>query len=115
MQGSTIGLTGPTGEVTDDYAYDAWGQVVAETGTSPNPLQYIGELGYYRDEEIQRTHVRRREYDEILGRFFSEDPLRDRLESRGVNLICPHRKDRLPNLFPGWVHLGCLFTILKSF
>ena len=76
VQGSTIGLTGPTGEVTDDYAYDAWGQVVAETGTSLNPLQYIGELGYYRDEDLQRTHVRRREYDEILGRFFSEDPLR---------------------------------------
>ena len=32
------------------------------------------------------------------------DPLRDRLESRGVNLICPHRSNRvLPNRQDGRV------------
>ncbi|MDB5341902.1 MAG: repeat protein, partial [Schlesneria sp.] len=74
--GSTIQLTDSTGLITDDYAYDAWGEVATSTGSTTNPMQYVGQLGYYRDDDISQTHVRRREYDTLLGRFFSEDPIR---------------------------------------
>ena len=74
--GSTVALTDNVSGKTDDYTYEAWGDVVAQAGASVNPMQYVGQLGYYRDEDLERTHVRRREYSDILGRFFSQDPLR---------------------------------------
>ena len=84
VQGSTTGLTDSVGVVTDEYQYNAWGESEATTGTTTNPLQYIGQLGYYRDSDLDRYHVRRREYDITLGKFFSEDPRRQ--DARDDNL-----------------------------
>ncbi len=41
--GSTVGLTDDTGEVSDTYEYDAFGNVRAETGSSTNEFTYAGE------------------------------------------------------------------------
>ena len=33
--------------VTDAYAYDAWGNGLAHFGSAQQPYQYVGRLGYY--------------------------------------------------------------------
>ena len=59
-QGSTVALTNANGDVTDTYAYSAFGEVTAQTGNTVNPFQYIGMKGYYRDIETGEYEVRRR-------------------------------------------------------
>jgi RHS repeat-associated protein len=41
--GSARYLTDPSGAVTDAYAYDAFGSLVARTGSTPNDYLYAGE------------------------------------------------------------------------
>src|SRR5437870_9486279 len=45
--GSTRQLTNAAGNVTDTVINDAWGNVVARTGTTAVRLLWIGEIGYY--------------------------------------------------------------------
>ena len=59
-QGSTIAMTVPAAAITDQYTYKAFGSIVSTTGTTPNNLQYLGQIGYYQYPNINRTHVRRR-------------------------------------------------------
>lgn len=40
-QGSTLALTNANGDVT--YAYSAFGEVTAHTGSTVNPFQYVGQ------------------------------------------------------------------------
>ena len=74
--GSTVHLTDAAMVVTDEYDYEAFGAALATTGTTENSIRYIGKLGYYLDQQLGTYHVRRRQYDQILARFKSEDPLR---------------------------------------
>jgi hypothetical protein len=41
--GSVRFLTDPTGAVTDTYDYDAFGNLIASTGTTPNNYLFAGE------------------------------------------------------------------------
>lgn len=61
--------------VTDNYTYNAWGKLLQQTGTSTNPFQWIGELGYHYDGQLDRHLLRRRQYQADMARFLSEDPL----------------------------------------
>ena len=40
---SCEGLRHPAGTVTDNYQYDAFGRLIASTGTTPNSFLYSGE------------------------------------------------------------------------
>jgi hypothetical protein len=44
-------LTDGTEAITDTYTFDAWGNEVASTGTTGNPFKYVGQHGYYEDEQ----------------------------------------------------------------
>ncbi len=72
--GSTRVLTDESEVVTDEAAYEAFGQVAFSTGTTANPFQWIGQKGIYTQED-ERRWMRAREYDAGQGRFLSEDPL----------------------------------------
>ncbi len=72
--GSTAALSDDTGTITDSTFYQAFGQVLAPTGTTANPFQWIGQLGYYFDAETGQQSLRRRQYEPGQGRFNSEDP-----------------------------------------
>ncbi len=74
-QGSTHQLTDDNETVTDTFSYDAWGNEIARTGMTPTPFRYIGEVGYYYDEELGSYYVRARAYQPTTGRWISTDPI----------------------------------------
>jgi RHS repeat-associated protein len=69
--GSVRQLTGPTGAVTDTYDYDAWGNAVNVTGSTPNVYLYRGEQ---YDPDLNLYYLRARYFNPLTGRFLSRDP-----------------------------------------
>jgi len=70
--GSVRQLTNSAGVVTDSYEYDAWGNLVNKTGTTPNNYLYRGEQF---DPDLGLYYLRARYYNPLTGRFLSKDPL----------------------------------------
>ena len=68
--GSVRQLFDNTGTVTDSYAYDAFGNTVAQTGSTVNEFQYRGEQ---YDASLQMYYLRARYYRPQTGRFLSQD------------------------------------------
>jgi|GEM_PF-1928221 len=71
--GSTQSLTNDTGTVENEYTYSAFGKELSSSGSVDNPFTWVGELGYYKEADGRYT-LRRREYEEAIARFLSEDP-----------------------------------------
>lgn len=79
--GSTLFLTGSDGAITDKYRYDAWGNATHDTGTTQQPYQYVGQLGYYTHYQDPNMagllQLGVRFYDPETGRFTQRDPVGD--------------------------------------
>ena len=73
--GSTRFLTDSSGNVTDTYLNDAWGNLVASTGTTVNPFKWVGKYGYYTDDTTAQVYVRARMYQRTVARWVSADPI----------------------------------------
>jgi len=73
-RGDTVALTDASGDITDSYAYDEYGQLLATTGTTDNPFKFVGRFGVM-EEGSNLYSMRARIYDGEEGRFLSEDPL----------------------------------------
>jgi RHS repeat-associated protein len=69
--GSVRQLTNLAGTVTDTYSYDAFGNLLNSTGTTPNNYLYRGEQF---DPTLNLYYVRARYYNPATGRFISRDP-----------------------------------------
>ncbi|HPA16325.1 MAG TPA: putative Ig domain-containing protein [Verrucomicrobiae bacterium] len=69
--GNTRALSNALKNVTDTYAYEAFGTLIARSGTEINSFLYIGEQ---RDLETGFTYLRARHMDSAIGRFLSRDP-----------------------------------------
>jgi RHS repeat-associated protein len=70
--GSVCQLTDASGAVTDSYEYDAFGNKIGSTGTTPNNYLYRGEQ---YDPDLGLYYLRARYYNPLTGRFMSRDPL----------------------------------------
>jgi RHS repeat-associated protein len=57
--------------VTDSYEYDAFGNKINSTGTTPNNYLYRGEQ---YDSDLGLYYLRARYYNPATGRFLSRDP-----------------------------------------
>jgi RHS repeat-associated protein len=68
--GSVRFLTSSTGAVTDTYDYDAFGDLIAQTGTTPNNYLFAGEQF---DPALGIYYNRARYYDQRQGRFWTMD------------------------------------------
>jgi RHS repeat-associated protein len=78
--GSVSELTDSAGALAKSYAYDAYGNIVDQTGTVEQPYAYTGrEL----DSESGLYYYRARYYDSTTGRFLRKDPIG---LSGGINL-----------------------------
>jgi len=69
--GNVRQLTNSAGTVTDTYEYDAFGNDVYHTGTTPNNYLYRGEQ---YDSDLGLYYLRARYYNPATGRFLSRDP-----------------------------------------
>jgi RHS repeat-associated protein len=70
-QGSVRYLTDNNGNVTDAYAYYAFGELQTRTGYSENDFMYVGEQF---DPNVGLYYNRARWMDPETGRFLSVDP-----------------------------------------
>jgi RHS repeat-associated protein len=61
--------------VTDTYQYEAFGNLMASTGTTPNPYRYVGSLGYYQTGS-SLMHLGARYYMPEVGLWVQADPVR---------------------------------------
>jgi RHS repeat-associated protein len=69
--GTVRQLTNLAGTVTDTYSYDAFGNQLNSTGTTPNNYLYRGEQF---DPDLGLYYLRARYYNPATGRFMSRDP-----------------------------------------
>jgi RHS repeat-associated protein len=60
--------------VTDTYQYEAFGNLLSSTGSTPNPYRYVGSLGYYQTGS-SLMHLGARYYLPEVGRFTAPDGL----------------------------------------
>ena len=68
--GSVRFLTSSTGAVTDTYNYDAFGNLISSTGSTPNNYLFAGEQF---DSALGIYYNRARYYDQRQGRFWTMD------------------------------------------
>jgi len=68
--GDTRLLLALNGQIADRYTYDAFGNVLADSGNTLNELQYGGE----QYDPLGFLFLRARWYDPTIGRFLSPDP-----------------------------------------
>jgi RHS repeat-associated protein len=68
--GSTRALANSVGLVTDTYSYDAFGNALQHTGTTPNEYLFGGQQF---DANSGQLYLRARDYDPVVGRFTSLD------------------------------------------
>jgi len=73
--GSTRQLLNDAQTTTDTYSYEAFGNLMASTGSTANPYRYVGSLGYYQTG-TSLTHLGARYYMPEIGRFVQRDPVR---------------------------------------
>jgi RHS repeat-associated protein len=69
--GNVRQLTSSAGVITDNYSYDAFGNLTDKTGTTPNNYLYRGEQ---YDSDLGLYYLRARYYNPATGRFLSRDP-----------------------------------------
>lgn len=65
-------LTNSSGSVTDSYTLDAFGMLIASTGTTSNNFRYDGE---WLDTNLSFYNLRARYYNPLTGRFETMDLL----------------------------------------
>jgi len=71
--GSIVALTDSSENILSTYEYDAFGEILEETGMLSNPYRFTGRE---YDEESGFYYYRARYYDPGTGRFTSIDPIR---------------------------------------
>ena len=72
LQGDVVKLIDENGAEVASYEYDAWGNVLSQSGSmaSTNPLRY---RGYYHDSETGFYYLQSRYYDPAMHRFINAD------------------------------------------
>ena len=72
LQGDVIAIVTTWGETYGTYTYDAWGNVISQSGSiaSINPIRY---RGYYYDSESGLYYLGSRYYDPAVKRFINAD------------------------------------------
>jgi RHS repeat-associated protein len=76
--GSTVGLTGGSGNYVNTYSYLPFGEDLTKNETVANPFEYVGQWGVM-DEGNGLDFMRARFYQPAIGSFTTIDPLKNSL------------------------------------
>ncbi|MGH1429386.1 MAG: Ig-like domain-containing protein [Arenicella sp.] len=68
--GSTRALSDQTGAIANEYDYEAFGEVLNQTGTTENDYLFTGEQF---DSTLGMSYLRQRYYNQNVGRFHTMD------------------------------------------
>jgi RHS repeat-associated protein len=130
--GDVRSLMNNGGVATDTYDYDAFGNIVGSTGTTPNVYRYQGEA---LDSETGLYYMRARYYDPTAGRFLNVDPMTDQGEHpytyAGADPVNGHdptgTQDVLessfalavilpsvPQIMGAYEHIKCIWSVTSS-
>ena len=71
--GDVTALLDTNGKVSATYDYDAFGNIISQTGNANNNITYAG---YQYDKETDLYYLNARYYDSKIARFLSEDTYR---------------------------------------
>jgi RHS repeat-associated protein len=71
--GSITQLTDQDGDVSDSFDYSAFGVALGRIGITSLRFTFVGQRGYYYDDELARYYVRRRVFIPGTGRWMSND------------------------------------------
>jgi RHS repeat-associated protein len=72
--GSTLAMTDSNGDVTDQFAYSPWGELLGRTGTNTTTFTFVGGGGVtWEGGSLYRMGARY--YDARLKRWLSADPI----------------------------------------
>ncbi|MBI1756512.1 MAG: hypothetical protein HYR64_05335 [Fimbriimonas ginsengisoli] len=93
--GTDSRLTDSTQATTDTKTFDAFGMLVASTGSTPTPFGYAGAFGYQEDTDSGLKLLGHRYYDPSTGRFLTRDRAK-----HGRNWYCYCASNPLANLDP---------------
>ena len=77
LQGDVIGIVNTSGAYVVNYTYDAWGNILATTGSMASTLGQLNPLryrSYVYDQETGLYYVSSRYYDPEIGRWISPEP-----------------------------------------
>ena len=85
--GSTRQIVSESDALVNQYAYTAWGEALAAltSETVFSAFRWVGQLGYYFDQESGSYYVRARRYGPEIERWLSQDPLG--FEGSGWNMF----------------------------
>ncbi len=72
--GSAVKQTNTSAGTTATRTYDAFGMLVASTGTPQGPFGFAGSSGYQEDSDSGLKLLGHRYYDASTGRFLTRDP-----------------------------------------
>ena len=72
--GKILALTDANGTLTDEYAYQPYGRLIAHSGTTDLPFAYMGDYGVWNSGNGLYL-TRHRAYDSNLMRFLQPDPI----------------------------------------
>jgi RHS repeat-associated protein len=71
---STRSLSASTGTATDQFAYTAWGNAVASSGSTATPFKYQGLHRMYEESALASHYMIARWFQSAIGRWTSRDP-----------------------------------------
>lgn len=71
--GSVLAEVDVNGAIQGTRKYDVYGATRSYTGTPVGRQAFVGQLGHATDDETGLTYMRARYYDNVTGRFISED------------------------------------------
>ena len=85
--GNIIGIIDNNGTIVSKFDYDAFGNIINQTGSVISNFRY---KGYYYDTDIELYYLKSRFYSSELCRFISPDSIEylDPSSINGLNLYC---------------------------
>ena len=110
-RGSALTLTNQSGEITDRFFFDPYGELIGRHGNTDTIFMYVGKYGVQTDNN-GLLYMRARYYNTDIKRFVNVDPIRDGLnwygyvEGNPIDYIDPDGLDAIWLNGSNWIPIA---------